>query len=107
VGQTFQCVVATYVLNVLVPQAREVAFSEIARATEQESGIAYITVRSDKDRKINGTPEADGVRTSISTFQVGFSKEKFILEASKHFCHVQQIKWTSGYRLFACSKPIL
>lgn len=101
-GQHFDTVFCAYVVNVLVPDAREVVYAQVAKCTKTYGGKAYFAVRSDKDRAIKGVPLEDGVRTSIGTFQIGFSEEVFLNQARRHFGFVKQIRSHGAYRIFEC-----
>lgn len=101
-GQHFDTVFCAYVVNVLVPDAREVVYEQVANCTKTYGGKAYFAVRSDKDRAIKGEPLEDGVRTSIGTFQIGFTEEVFLTQALRHFGFVRQIRSHGAYRIFEC-----
>jgi hypothetical protein len=79
----YDTVVSNYVLNVLPPFVREIAWETIRKATAKD-GTAYVTVRGN-DHSINGTPEFDGVRTSIGTFQKAYTVGALLEEARRHF----------------------
>jgi len=80
----YDIVIANYVLNVLPPKERKKAIKQI-RSCMKKKGVAYITVRSHKDTKICGKPEFDGVRTSIRTFQKGYTLKGFLTELRRYF----------------------
>ncbi|EGQ8229605.1 TPA: hypothetical protein GRR76_20145 [Vibrio parahaemolyticus] len=103
IGQHFDSVYAGYVVNTLPPQSRMVVWREIANATKKEGGRAYIAARSDADRAIKGQPYADGVRTSIGTFQIGFKSGQLEREALRVFKFAREIPAKSGFRIVECS----
>ncbi|HAS8195798.1 TPA: hypothetical protein I7682_18110 [Vibrio vulnificus] len=102
-GRHFDTVYCSYVMNTLPPQSRDVVWRQVANATRRDGGVAFIAVRSDKDRGIKGTPLFDGVKTSIGTFQVGYSSEKIRQEALRFFREVEEIPGASGYKLIRCN----
>lgn len=106
-GSYFDSVYVGYVLNTLPPQSRDVVWRQIANATRKPTagkngGKAFIAVRSDRDKGIKGEPFMDGVKTSIGTFQIGYSSEMILAEASRFFTKVTEIKGASGYKLVQC-----
>ena len=85
----YDIVVSNFVLNVLPPEDRNDAWTDIATCVKKHGiGHAYITVRSDKDTSIKGEPYQDGVVTSKGTFQKGYSVEDFQVEAESFFSDV-------------------
>ena len=86
--QRYDVVVSNYVLNVLPPDIRKLAWEDIAQAT---GGVAYITVRSSGDKAIRGKKYKDGVITTIGTFQKGFTAIGLTREAKKYFGKVEVI----------------
>lgn len=103
IGQHFDCVYAGYVVNTLPPQSRMVVWREIANATKKDGGKAYIAARSDADRAIKGEPYADGVRTRINTFQIGYPVGVLEREALRVFKYAREIPAKSGFRIVECS----
>ncbi|ENN6469942.1 hypothetical protein AB9X29_003743 [Vibrio vulnificus] len=101
-GCSFDTVYAGYVVNTLPPQSRMVVFRDIANVTKR-TGRAYIAARSDADKAIRGTPCADGVRTSIGTFQIGYKEGQLAKEAARVFAYVREIPARSGFRIVECS----
>lgn len=101
-GQHFNFVYAGYVLNTLLPFAREVVWKQLSRVTDKNSGVCFVAVRSNTDKGIKGTPLEDCVVTSKGTVQIGYSEEKLIEEAQSHFEFCEIVK-TSGYRVVRCS----
>ncbi len=86
--QRYDVVVSNYVLNVLPPDIRKLAWEDIAQAT---GGVAYITVRSSGDKAIRGKKYKDGVITSTGTFQKGYTATGLKREAKKYFDTVEVI----------------
>ena len=106
-GSYFDSVYVGYVMNTLPPQSRDVCWKQVANATRRATpgksgGKAFIAVRSDRDKGIKGEPFMDGVKTSIGTFQLGYSSEMIISEARRFFAKVTEIKGASGYKLVQC-----
>lgn len=102
-GSNFNFVYCGYVQNTLPQEAREVTWKQLASVTNRENGTCYVAVRTDKDvAKITGEAYQDGLITNRQTFQVGYSEEKLLSEASKHFPFCTIIK-VSGFRLIRCS----
>jgi hypothetical protein len=83
----YETVVSNYVLNVLPPFVRAVAWETVREATG-EDGTAYVTVRGN-DKSISGVTFLDGVRTSIGTFQKAYTIDALISEARKRFKNVR------------------
>lgn len=96
-GSSYTNVFASYVMNTLQYNARMYVYQTIAKST---NGVAFIAVRSDK---VVGTPNGDGVITSIKTFQKQYSKGELVEESSKYFKHVAEIKGKPGFQIVACS----
>ena len=86
--QRYDVVVSNYVLNVLPPDVRKLAWEDIAQST---GGVAYITVRSSADKAIRGKKYKDGVITSIGTFQKGYTAIGLKREAKRYFDKVEVI----------------
>lgn len=100
----WQTVVSNYVLNVLPPAERQEVIKDIACATGE---VAYVSVRSFRDHSIHGTPEQDGVRTSIGTFQKGYDAKDLLCELSAAFGHVKVIHESSGFVTAECRLPLV
>lgn len=100
---SYRFVYCGYATNVLIPEAREVLWKTLSKLCHDQEGVVFVAARSDKDRGIKGTPFADGVKTSIGTFQVGYSQGKLSSEAQRHFKHVTEISGKGAYRIVACS----
>jgi hypothetical protein len=92
-NQRYDVVVSNYVMNVLPPDVRKLAWEDIAQAT---GGVAYITVRSSGDKAIRGKKYKDGVITSIGTFQKGYTATGLTREAKKYFNKVEVIMGRSA-----------
>ncbi|HHP0492428.1 TPA: hypothetical protein ACRZ2U_003190 [Vibrio harveyi] len=103
IGKHFDTVYAGYVVNTLPPQSRIVVWREIASATKKSGGKAYVAARSDADRAIKGEPCADGVRTRIGTFQIGYKSGQLEKEALRVFKYAREIPAKSGFRIVECS----
>jgi hypothetical protein len=87
-------VVSNYVLNVLPPDIRKLAWQDIARTT---GGVAYITVRSTGDRAIyKGKKYKDGFKMSTGTFQKPYTATGLTKEAKRWFNNVEIIDGTKG-----------
>jgi hypothetical protein len=96
-GSSYTNVYASYVVNTLQFNARMYVYQTIAKST---NGIAFIAARSDK---IKGTPQGDGLLTSIKTFQKQYKQSELSEEAKGYFEHVVEIKGRAGFQLVACS----
>jgi hypothetical protein len=103
VGKSFDTVYAGYVVNTLPPQSRAVVWQQIAGCTKKSGGKAYVAARSDADRAIRGTPFADGVRTRINTFQIGYKQGQLQQEALRVFKYAREIPGKTGFRIVECS----
>jgi len=101
---SYQYIVCNYVLNVLPPADRAAALQSIADHTQMEgNGTVLIAVRGDK---IPGTPEEDGVRTKIGTFQKSYTVEELKREVMGYFASTNVFK--KGSTIYAiCSKPFV
>ncbi|PSV27623.1 hypothetical protein [Photobacterium sp. GB-72] len=119
-GCNYKVVISNYVLNVLPPLNRQIVWQQIARATDDKDGKAYIAVRSYKDRGIVGEPYLDGVLTKTvrkvkdatgntvtgQTFQKGYQPNELKEEALLHFRSVDYVCQTGSYHIVVCShKP--
>lgn len=96
-GSSYTNVYASYVVNTLQFTARMYVYQIIAKST---NGIAFIAARSDN---IKGTPNGDGLLTSVKTFQKKYLQGELLKEANGHFEHVIEIKGRAGFQLVACS----
>jgi hypothetical protein len=94
----FDIVVCNFVLNVLEPTERRVTLEQILKSVKN-SGVAYISVRTDK---VNGTPHADGVITSRGTFQTQLSVEEWT-----EFFATIPLHTDNGYAIFALDRLML
>ncbi|MDN3661123.1 hypothetical protein [Vibrio agarivorans] len=99
----YRFVYCGYCVNVLIPEARQVVWKTLAKLCHDTEGVVFVAARSDSDRGIKGTPFADGVKTSIGTFQIGYRKGQLAQEAQQHFEHVTEISGKGAYRIVACS----
>jgi hypothetical protein len=86
----YDTVVSNFVLNVLPPTERRLAIADIARTT-RSNGNAYISVRAAGDANIRGARAYDGVRTSIGTFQRGYTVAALRRELAPYFRNVEVI----------------
>ena len=80
-GLEYEAVVCNYVLNVLPPLARGFTIAQLASI---KADRVYVTVRSHR-AKLKGEPFADGVRTSIGTFQRTFTSHQIIMMLATRF----------------------
>ena len=88
----YDVVVSNYVLNVLPPDIRKLAWQDIARTT---GGTAYITVRSTGDKSIyKGKKHLDGYKMATGTFQKPFTAADLQKEAKRYFNNVEVIDGT-------------
>jgi len=99
----YDTVVSNFVLNVLEPEDRQEAWMDIMMCVK-DTGMALITVRSDKDTSIKGQPHEDGVVTGRGTFQKGYSLEDLETEAEGFF-HEVYITSHGHYRTAQCFGP--
>lgn len=100
-GSSYTNVFASYVVNTLQYNARMYVLQQIAQSTK---GTAFIAARSDK---IKGEINGDGLLTSIKTFQKSYRPNELVLETSKYFKYVVEIKGRAGFQLVACSNAPL
>ncbi|MEH6473649.1 MAG: hypothetical protein V7752_20690 [Halopseudomonas sp.] len=102
-GTQYSVLFSGYCANVLPPRCRSIFWRQVALLTD-EYGRAYVAVRSCKDRAIKGKPEYDGVRTSIGSFQKGYSAGDLMDEARRFFPHVEllQPNESKGFLIVAC-----
>ena len=90
----YDVLVSNYVLNVLPPDIRKLAWQDIARTT---GGVAYITVRSTGDKGIyKGKKYKDGFRMSTGTFQKPYTAMGLTREAKRYFNSVEITDGTKG-----------
>ncbi|KJG57097.1 hypothetical protein UA38_12050 [Photobacterium kishitanii] len=116
-GQHYKVVIASYVLNVLQPENRRIVWQQLAAATCVFNGVAYICVRSFKDRGIVGKPFLDGVITAKKrkvtditgrkiegySFQKAYNPNELLSEANAYFSHVKYICKTGAFHIVECS----
>ena len=101
----YDVVISNYVMNVLPPDIRPLAWQDVARCT---GGVAYVTVRSTGDKAIyKGKKHKDGFIMSIGTFQKPYTSTALMREAKKYFNSVEIIMGTKGGISWtaACSDP--
>lgn len=79
---SYGVVVANYVLNVLEPDERRVAFEQIMRCAI--GGVAYITLRTDK---VKGIAYEDGVVSTRYTFQKTYTPASAVEEFGGRVAH--------------------
>lgn len=104
-GFTYDTVYAGYVMNVLPPEARQRTWRMVASLTLHN---AFIAVRSIHDAGIKNLthtaePVDDGWRTSIGTFQKGYTTDSLIEEALTVFKYAHTLKTPSGFEIAHCS----
>lgn len=88
-SRRYDVVVSNYVLNVLPPDIRKLAWQDIARTT---GGTAYITVRSTGDKAIyKGKKFKDGYKMATGSFQKPFTAADLKKEAKRYFNNVEVI----------------
>ena len=88
-NRRYDVVVSNYVLNVLPPEIRKLAWQDIARTT---GGTAYITVRSTGDKAIyKGKKFKDGYKMATGSFQKPFTATDLKKEAKRYFKNVEII----------------
>jgi len=88
----YDVVVSNYVLNVLPPEIRKLAWQDIARTT---GGTAYITVRSTGDKAIyKGKKFKDGYKMATGAFQKPYTAADLQKEAKRYFKNVEVIDGT-------------
>ena len=105
---TYSTVVANYVLNVLPKLQREITLGMISNLTRYDNGHAIISVRSAQEtalKKLYQSAERfdDGIRTSIGTFQRGFTADELREEVIPFFKTVRSLKTPSGYEIVIAS----
>lgn len=86
----YDFIIANYVLNVLPPKERKQAIRQLRKCMKKD-GVVYITVRTIADASIKGKKEFDGVRTSIGTFQRGYTVKSLEKELLRYFKKVELI----------------
>ena len=96
-GSNYNNIYCGYVVNTLPPAARAHVYQQLASACPK--GKVIIAARSDAAK---GTPELDGVRTSIGTFQKQYFKGQLKAEAEEYFESVQEIRGKSGMTIVLC-----
>jgi hypothetical protein len=99
----YDVVVSNFVINTLPPSPRALAWQQIAKCTKG-GGVAYIAVRSSKDRSIKGVPFLDGVRTKRNTYQKGFTPEEAVMEGGAYFQGVQVVFRSPTCIILECRK---
>jgi len=101
----YDIVISNYVLNVLPPDIRKLAWQDIARTT---GGVAYITVRSTGDKAIyKGKKYKDGFKMSTGSFQKPYTATGLVKEAKRYFNSVEVIEGTTSgiFWMIAASDP--
>lgn len=100
-GKNYDFILCSYVVNTLPKAARAHVYRQLVHCCSH--GTVFISGRSDN---IKGTPEADGVRTGIGTFQRQYRKGELKAEALEFFKCVEEIKSKSGMSIVMCTNPI-
>ena len=103
---TYDSVYVAYVLNVLPIKARQRTL-RMVKTLIGDNGSAMFAVRSVSDQGIKNlmltAPSVDdGYRTSIGTFQKGYTSESLKDELSGYFTSIEMIKTPSGFELAIC-----
>lgn len=100
----YDLVVSNFVMNVLIGEDRHEAWIDVMQCVK-DSGVAYISVRSNKDSSIKGSPCGDGVITSKGTFQKGYSANDLYDEAMGYFKTVS-VTSHGHYLTAVCEDPM-
>jgi len=88
----YDIVVSNYVLNCLLPEERKKVITDISNAIKP-SGKAFITVRSKGlDRNRIKAYIADGIKTTINTFQKSYIPQTLIDDLKQDFTNIKIIK---------------
>ena len=90
IAMFFNRILNFYVLNVVVPDERELILENLLNLSS-EDGRIFIAVR-DVSEKVTGEPYADGVITSTGTFQHLFSPEELIETILEYYPEGTEVK---------------
>ena len=99
IAQTFDVILNFYVLNVVLPDERDLILENILNLV-RDNGRIYIAVR-DISEKVNGTPYEDGVITSRGTFQKFFSTMELVAYILENYPDGTEVKILSRHPLGA------